>query len=88
MVASSKLKKILNGKPNPRWAGGVACLTCRHNRIGEINDDLRAFVAAKKKGHPMPWNALIREHLDPEYKYQICVNSLRKHVKNCLGLES
>lgn len=82
-----KLKDLLRKAPDARWKGGVPCRTCAHKRAEEINVDLRAFAAAKRKGHQMPWSALLRDHLTPEYKLELNATSLRNHVQRCLGVK-
>lgn len=85
---NKRLQEMLRQTPNPRWKGGIPCRTCAHKRAAEINADLRAFAAAKRRGHPMPWSALLREHLLPEYKLELNCTSLRNHVTRCLGIKA
>ena len=84
----ASLKKLLKVRHNPAWRGGSKCFTCSHERAVQINRDIKDFFRAKKRGHPMPWAAFVREYLTPEYKMKVHTDTLLGHVRRCLRIEA
>ena len=73
--------------PDPSWRGGSPCHTCANDNAKAINIDLRAFVKAKKEGHPMPWSVFVRRRLGELYKLNINAGAVIKHARKCLELD-
>ena len=81
------LKKLLAVRHDQSWFGGTRCKTCKFRRLKEINEDIVEFARAKKRGHPMPWNAFVRMYLVTEYKIDLTPATLRSHARKCLKIE-
>jgi hypothetical protein len=61
---------------------------CNLKRGKEIDKDIRDFIRAKKRGHPMPWAAFVRTYINAEYKLNLKPHTLRGHALRCLRLEA
>lgn len=83
----SALRKALSVKHNPSWYGGTRCGTCKMAKVKEIDEDLREYARAKRRGHPMPWTAFVRGYIHVEYKTSIRPDTLRVHARKCLKIE-
>jgi hypothetical protein len=82
----SSLRKALKTKSNQRWRGGPKCFGCNLKAAKQVDRDIKDFMRAKRRGHPMPWTAFVRDYLAPEYKINIRPATLWLHAQRCLGL--
>lgn len=62
----------------------MSCQTCAYKHVKAINEDLKAFLAAKDEGNRVSWTALIRLFRE-DYKYPYKAEALRGHARRCLG---
>lgn len=64
----------------------IKCPICKAKNASEIDRAIRHFKQKRDRGDTThPWSAFHKHVLIPEFQLSVSAESLRRHVRNCLG---
>ena len=83
----SNVDAFLADAPAPRPVSTDGCASCNLPNVETLNRALVRFVQARAAGDTtVPLVDFYRLHLKAKLNYPLAETSLRRHMRNCLGL--